>query len=209
MANNSQSDLIVTTIAAVLQPIDPPRGIDLNGNVLATILKRPLTVAEGPRGQISVTSNRDQVEVQLFPNKIDVRESSGDVAQARNKIPGIIHGFLATILAAETIRTYGINFILEVTVESPREWLGNNLLDHALASKLGTSPSSNLVALVFDRPPKTWTVRFEAQPDAKLNVNFNASEHRGVLPSLEQLEEEVGEQYDRLKAFLAAVGVQI
>jgi hypothetical protein len=204
LANRSQVELILSTIAVVFQPGESPRQIDIGGEALTAILRRPLTVAQGPDILI-VTSNRDQIEVQIFPNKIDVRELSGDIAQGRSKIPRIVHEFLS-ILTDMRIQSYGVNFNLEINVERPREWLGNNLLNPGLAES-GTTLSSNLVSLVLERPPKVWTVRFEAQADDKLNINFNASEHTETLPNRENLDNELKAQYEALKEFLDHLGL--
>lgn len=206
LASSSQTELIVSTIAVLLQPGGPPLQIDVGDDALAAILRRPLTIVQAPQQGSIITSNRDQIEVQLFLNKIDVRELSGDITKGRSKIPRIIHEFLASSPDLK-IQSYGVNCILEINVKRPREWLGNNLLDPGLASKLGTSLSSNLLTLVLDRPPKVWTVRFEVQHGDKLNINFNASEHTDALPSREQLCSDLGAQYKALNEFLAQLGL--
>ena len=207
MANNGQAELILSTIAVVLEPYDPsvpiPIGIDPE-----RILRRPLNISQGPEGSV-ITSNRDQVEVQfLLNNKLDVREFSGDVAQAKSKIPRIMHGVLSSSSGIK-IQSYGVNFLLEIDEEKPSEWLGNRLLNPDLASQFGTSLSSNLVAMLFDQPPKTWAVRFHALPGDRLNVNFNASERTSGLPSQEKLGDEIEGQYKALKKFLSEIGLQI
>ena len=205
LANNDQTELILSTLAVVLALDVLPPPIGIREDALETILRRPLSISLSPEGPI-ISSNRDQVEIRFSPNKIDVRESSGDVTQAKSKIPRIIHGFLDT-LAEVKPQSYGVNFILEINVEGPREWLGNNLLNPSLAPKLGSSFSSNLVTLILDRPPKTWTVRLEAQPGDRLTVNFNASESTGALPNQEKLDHEIEDQYKSLNEFLSQIGL--
>ena len=207
MANNDRTELILSTIVVVLAPSVPPRLIDIEPHGLEAILRRPLTFSQSPVGPI-ITSNRDQIEIAFSSNRIDVRESSGDVAQAKSKISRIIHGFLALATLAEvSAQSYGVNFISEINVERPHEWLGNNLLNPNLASKFGTSFSSNLVTLILDRPPKVWTVRFEARPGDRFSVNFNASENTGALPNQEKLEHDIEEQYKSLNEFLSQIGL--
>ena len=205
MANNDGTELIMSTVAVVLMPNAPLPQIGIRPSGLETILKRPLSISQSPEGPI-VTSNRDQVEVQLFPNKIDVRESSGDVTQAKSKVPRIMHGFLG-ILPGISIQSYGVNFISEIKVESPLEWLGNSLINPSLACKLGSSLSSKSVTLLLDRPPKAWTVQLEALPDDRLGVNFNASESTVALPNREKLASEIEQQYEELNEFLAQIGL--
>ena len=207
MANNGQAELILSTIAVVFAPYDPsvPIGIGININ-LERILRRPLNISKGPEGSV-ITSNRDQVEVQLLLNKLDVREFSGDVAQAKSKVPRIMHGFLSSLPGIIKIQSYGVNLILEIDEEKPSEWLGNRLLNPDLASQFGTSLSSNLVAMLFDRPPKTWTVQFQALPDDRLNVNCNVTERTSELPSQEKLGDEIEGQYKALEKFLSEIGI--
>ena len=208
MANSGQPELILSTIAVVLGPYASPTPIGIGINVdidVEGILRRPLNISQGPEGSV-ITSNRDQVEVRFLTNKLDVRESSGEVTQAKSKVPRIVHGFLDELAEIE-IQSYGVNFILEIGEERPREWLGNHLLNPDLASQLGPSLSSNLVTLLFDQPPKTWTVRFQALPGNRLNVNFNASEVTSELPSQEKLGYEIEEQYEALKKFLFEIGL--
>ena len=204
MANNGPAELIVSTVAVVLAsgPNDPPLTVGIE---VQEILRPPLSVSQGPEGTI-ITSNRDQVEVELSGNKLNVRESSGNITQARSKVPKIVYGFLAD-LADTAIRSYGINLVLETYKERANEWLGNNFLNPSLASPLGTPLSSNLVALLFDYPPKKWTVRFQNLSSDRLNVNLNASESTSELPSQEKLGHEVEEQYEALKKFLSEIGL--
>ena len=204
MANNGQAELILSTIAVVFAPYDP--SVPIIGINLEKILRRPLNVSKGPEGSV-ITSNRDQVEVQLLINKLDVREFSGDVAQAKSKVPRIVHGFLSMLPEIIKIQSYGVNLILEIDEEKPSEWLGNRLLNPDLASQFGTSLSSNLVAMLFDRPPKTWTVRFQALPDDRLSVNCNVTERTSELPSQEKLGDEIERQCKALKKFLSEIGI--
>ena len=206
MRSNDRFELLVSTVAVVLAPVDPPplsistRTLELEG-----ILRRPISLSQGPEGPI-VTSSRDQVEVRFLPNKFDVRESSGEVARAKNSISRIAHSLLATFDELNP-QSYGVNFILEIDVERPQEWLGKNLLNLGLSSVLDTDVSSNLVTLMLNRYPKTWTVRFETRSGDRLSVNFNASENTDDLPNQEILGREIEEQFESLKDFLDQIGL--
>ena len=199
-------ELIVSTVAVLLVPRDLSIPHDINPDELTTILRKPLNISQMPGGLTIIISNRDQVEVQLFANKIDVRDSSGDVAQAGKTIPRVIRKFCDTVLTGETIITYGINFIVEFDREGPKEWLGQNLLKDSLVNKLGGSPSSNLIQVNLDRPPKTLSVSLEVRPNEKLSINFNASQPSNSLPSDGELARELQEQYEVLKDLVAKIG---
>ena len=196
--NDGQMEIIVSTIAVLLAiPPTGPVQVGIAQDALVGILKRPLTVSDAPGGQTIISSNRDQIEVQLFPNKLDVRDVSGKAAEGRRKIPRVLTEFLA-LLANPTITSVGINFIVELPQAEPTQWLGTNLLDANLATRLGSQPTCNDVALVLNEPPKVLNVRFTAQGSDRLNVNFNASEVTQELPSPERLEQDLQEQFDRL-----------
>ena len=205
MATNDQAELIMSTVAVVLNTPTSLSSTAIKADQLEAVLRRPLSFLQGPEGPI-ISSNRDQTEIHLLNNKFDIRESSGDVDQSRNKIPRIATGFLG-ILGTVEIRSYGVNFILELNVERPEEWLGANLINPAIATKLGIPISGKAVALVLTQPPKVLTVRFQAQPANRLNVNFNASEDASALPGEGMLESDIGEQYEALLGFLSQVGL--
>lgn len=211
--NDNQIDLILSSVAALFEPTAPQRSVPLTDADLRTILRRPMNISQGSEG-FMISSSRDQIEVQVGPNKIDVRELSGEIDNGKSKIPRIING-LGGLLQLSKIQTYGINFIVEVAVERPHEWIGDNLLNKELAARFGTSTSSNLITLVLDHPPaasdplnSTWTVRFEARPGGRLNVNFNASRHIDKLPEDGQLGVEVGAAYEAMTRILAQLETQ-
>jgi hypothetical protein len=205
LANSSQAELLLSTIAVLYQPSDPLNPVSIGGEQLASILRQPLNVGQGP-GLLIATSSRDQLEVHFFPNKIDVRELSGNIAQGVRKIPEILYKFLP-ILGQVKIQSYGINLVLETNVEKPNRWLGDKFLDRQLSSTLGASPSCDVIVLGLEGPPKERKFQFAAQPGDKLNVNFNASERTDALPSSSRLGEELSEQYLALIELLAQLGL--
>ncbi len=205
MVNSSKAELLISSIAVLYQPSDPLNPISIGGEQLASVLRQPLNIGQGP-GVLVATSSRDQVEVQFAPTKIDVRELSGEIAQGVRKIPEILYKFLP-ILGQVKIQSYGINFILETDVEKPNWWLGDKLLDPRLSSTLGASPSCDVIVLGFEMPPKERKVRFEARLGDKLIVNFNASELTDALPNSSRLGEELREQYSALTELLAQLGL--
>ena len=206
MRSNDRFELLVSTVAVVLAPADIPRSVNVSTFNLEGILRRPLTFSQSLEGPI-ITSNRDQVEIQFLSNKIDVRESSGEITQARGRIPRIAHSILDTLSEIKP-QSYGLNFILEIDVKRPQEWLGDNLLHPELSSKLETAFSSSLVTLILDRTPKKWTIRLETLSGERLSVNFNASENTDALPNQEMLGHEIEEQFESLKDFLNQIGLE-
>jgi len=155
---------------------------------------------------VAITSARDQIEVHLASNKVDVRDLSGELDQAQSKVPRILNEFLA-VLSSPPVTSYGVNFILDIRIQEPDQWLANHLLDPTLSGKLGTQLSSQLVVLIFNQPPKIWTVRFESRDSSRININLNASEGVRVLPGLERLAEDMVTQLEAVHKLLTRLGL--
>ena len=196
----------MSTIAVVFQPSTPQ--ISISEEKLSTILRRPISIGQTPDGQSLISSNRDQIEVQLSVNRLNVRELSGIPNQGRDKIPGIVSEFSTIIcIPTETALTYGVNFILEIPKEEPDRWLGDNLLNPALRGKIDVPVSTRLVSIAFSKPPKNWTVKFESRENSKINVDLNASERTEMLPNADRLREEMEQQFEALLEFLTLLGL--
>ena len=201
MLNSENVDLILSTVAVILDPGPDMPNITISDEALTHILRRPLNVASAPGGQFLIASNRDQIEVQLFPNKIDVRNVSGRAEQGEERIPRIINEFLS-LLGNPTLASYGINFAVELKKDDARNWLATNLLNPLLRELVGPDFSSNQASLIIEVPPKQLTVQFGVRSEDQLHVNFNASEDAGGLPSIEQLTEELRGQFSGLIGML-------
>ena len=89
MVEGNQIDLIVSTIAVIIDP-STDFNLNLNQDQVATVLRRPITIGQGIDGQVSISSNCDQMEVHLLGNKVDVRESSGQIPGTQSKIPATL-----------------------------------------------------------------------------------------------------------------------
>jgi hypothetical protein len=167
-------ETFMSTIAVVFSP---PSEIELDEEDLTAMLKPPINVSQSSDGATLFSSARSQMEVHLLPNKVNVRELSGDHKQAAEKIPEVVHAFLET-LKIEKPTSFGINYLLEVPCNSPSQWIGGTFLAQNLGDKLepvGQLRSSH-VAVVFDKPPKVWTIRFIAKTNNRLRIDLNSSE---------------------------------
>ena len=167
-------DTLMSTIAVVFPPLNE---LDFDEEAVTALLKPPINVSRSQDGATLISSARAQMEVMLFPNKLNVRELSGDQQQAAKKIPEMVHAFLY-ILKVEKPLSFGINFLLEVSCDNPSQWIGSTFLAQSLSDRLepvGQLRSSH-VGVVFDKPPKVWTVRFIAQKNNRLRVDLNSSE---------------------------------
>lgn len=196
-------ELVLSTIAVIFKP--PLLQGDISAEQVGAILKRPITVASGPN-LTTFSSMRDQIDVLLLPNKLDVRELSGDVKLAKSALPRILVEFMG-ILSNPAITSYGINFIVEVKLEDPRRWLGSSFVSPSMIETLGQPIQLPMLSLQLDHPPKAWLVRFEVLPNNVLTVNFNASESPDVLPSEDVLATNVKEQYAAFIGFLRQIGI--
>ncbi len=194
-------DLLASTIAVVFEPTPQPTPINISAELLAGILREPLNVSADPAGQIMVTSTRDQVELQLLRNKIDVRDVSGDRDQGLAKIPRIVHEFMA-LLGDVPLQSFGINYIVEVSKDNARDWIATKLLSPTISERIEGQLSSNHVNLILEQTSKTLTIQLSSRVATKMNVNFNVSELTVELPSAENLRAYMDEQYQALIGLL-------
>ncbi len=203
MSESKTVDLLLSTVAVVMDPASQASPINVPNDLVTGILREPINVSVDPIGQLTVTSTRDQIELQLLNNKIDVREVSGDREQGIAKIPRIVHELMA-LLENPRLRTYGINFVVELPQDDARTWLSSKLLSPVIRDRLEGQLSSNQVNLVLDRSPEVLTVLLTSRGANKINVNFNASvnfdasEESAELPSIEGLGQEMVKQYQTL-----------
>jgi hypothetical protein len=204
LVDASRIELILSTIAVLFQPISVQTSV--SEQKVSAILRRPFGIGATAEGAVAITSTRDQIEVHLASNKVDVRDLSGELDQAQSKVPRILNEFLA-FLSSPPVTSYGINFLLDIPMQQPDQWLANHLIAPALSGELETQLSSRLVVLAFSHPPKVWTVRFESRDDSRINVNLNASEAVSVLPGLEPLAQDMVTQLGALRKLLTRLGL--
>lgn len=201
---NIPVDLMSSGLAVLIEPADHPEVASISQEELHDLLNPPFNIVQGP-GLLSITSQRDQVQIQLGSNKIDVQDQSGDLGHGRRTVPEVLHGFWG-LMKEPQVHSYGINFILKVSMAGPEQWIGSHLLVKKAAG--GNKPSSPLVAVKLRKPPKEWTVRFEASGQDSIVVNFNASEDGdGDLLSQDALAKEIAEQYGLMEEYLQSLGL--
>ena len=177
-------DLMFSTVAVVFEPTPDLPVFRITDEVLTNILQHPLNIGNSPGGQIVIGSPRDNIEIQLAPNKIDVRNVSGDNVTGEESIPHILHGFLQ-ILDNPALVSYGINFVVELPVAAPAHWIANQLAHPQMQEYFGDNLASNRMHLQFQDGQKDVTLQIGVRGDGHINMNFNASENISVLPSQE------------------------
>ena len=191
-----EADLLFSTIAVVFDP-DPNLPIfRMNDEILSEILRRPLNIGNDPTGQIVISSPRDYIEIQLSPNKIDVRDFSGSHEHGEEHIPRVIHRFLQ-ILDYPELTSYGINFVVEVPNDEPAQWIANTLVNPT-KKEYFENLTSNRVHLVFQDGCKDITMQVATRGTKNINVNYNASESVSILPSIEELRQGITERHCHL-----------
>ena len=84
-------DIVATTIAVLFDPLDSVPGI--SEQELSQLVRRPLAIGHTLEGVLVVSSNRDQAEIHLALNKLDVRDLTGNVAESKTRIPGLLRKF--------------------------------------------------------------------------------------------------------------------
>lgn len=210
VAENKQITLILTSIAVLFElPDSPPtiKGQDLEG-----ALAGPLNISQAPGGAVVISSTRDQIEVHVSGNKVDIRELSGKPEQAQAAIPKLVSTMLS-ILNSPTVSTYGVNFITEFDMPDPEVWIGEKFLRGGLSPLFDFAPKppatdrakSNAVAIRIENPPKDFLVKVESRANARININLNASEHVAILPSADQLAIELKQYYGSTIALIESL----
>lgn len=203
MSDISDIDLVVTSLAVLfdLPEIESP----VNSEQLAMVIRRPLGIGQSAEGLLIVNSSRDQIELQLAPNKIDVRDLSGDIDHAKAKLPEVTSGILSLIDNPE-LTSFGLNFIVEKPMKNPTAWIGQTFLNQELAREFGSSLASTVVVIMRPGSPKSASVRIENRGDSRISINWNASETANSLPDPDQFAIQLQQQYDELVGFIAKFG---
>ena len=203
MESNTGVDLTLCSVACVFGPLEPPPS--LSGVQLESILRPPLQLAQGIDGRFSITSTRQQIEVQLSSNKIEVRDLSGKPELVHENIPGILSAVVGLFPPLQ-FKSYGINFVAEILRDDPEQWLGDHLLSPVLACKFRNSVTSNNLSFSFVKEPKSLTIKFTPRPNSnRIEVNFNSSEDIQTLPKEADLKILIGEQYSEFVEMVGAL----
>ena len=153
-----------------------------------------------------IASSRDQVEVALWPNKVDVRVIGDAASGAMTKVPEVLLG-VVEVLPKLIIRSYGINFLFESDLKQDGPtWLGEKFLSESLG-ELGPRLSSDSVKFSFANPPKMQTVVLQISNMTRLIVNANASQQVDDIPDKERLGADIASQYKFLADLLKKWGL--
>lgn len=187
----AEIDLVLATIAVLFEP--PAAAPAITQEQIGDVLHRPINIGQTPDGRLIINSTRDQIEIQLFPNKIDVRDLSGGLDKAKEKVPEAVSKIMALVFkdAPPNIHTYGINIVVEIPVVEPNIWMGKTFLKDELSAFFGPPITSNEIAIRANEPPKTIIVKIMSRDDSRININFSASEETESLPDMERLAEEL------------------
>ena len=207
MSSSRNLDFILSSIAVIFEPGPKMPDVNISDEALTQILRRPLSISSAAGGRFLIASARDQIEVQLFSNKIDVRNVSGRQEQGEDRIPKVISEFIS-LLGNPTLGSYGVNFAIEIYQEQAERWLMSNLLNPAVLGELVEDEvTSNQISLSFERLHKEYTIHLGVRNPDQLHINFNASQDMDHLPGVDQLTVELREQHLFLVDVLDQLGV--
>ena len=197
-------DLLASTVALVFQPpLQPPASI--SGQEMAKFLHMP-SPGYSSDGSLAINSHRDQIEVFVSANKVDVRNLSGNFEKGYEKVPEVLYG-MCNLLGAHSPTSVGINFVLSVPKEQPQAWIAQRFLSGDLASIFKGSLAGDTISVTYGMDNKVITVRFEARPDSAITVNFNASQEVAALPEQEQIAADIATQWGILNELLEGLDV--
>lgn len=198
----SKLEIVASTIAIVFEPLDSPPS--LKDQDLTALMRRPLALGQTVNGLLVVSSNRDQAEFHLGANKLDVRDLSGEIANAKTRIPSLLRQ-VYDLISNPPLRTIGFNFIIEFEVPDAQKVLADCLLKSDSVPP-GTDLRSNSVSLVFQHSSgKAWALRFSTRSNEVVILNFNASQDTDSLPDGAALGGELESQYEQMIKFVKSL----
>ena len=197
-------DYVVSSIAVTFLPQrEGPQS--LSGEAFSQFMNRPIP-NRSPDGSLVVTSNRDQIEVILSPGKVDVRDLSGDPDRAKLKLPTVLIRMWEQLQQTEVL-SYGINFIVQVEMQDPQNWMGETFLRPDLNEKLAVQPRSDAVHLSFDEADTTRLIRLQVPDASHILVNSNDSRAITVIPDVQELQDNLETQRNKLETLLTNLGI--
>ena len=195
-------DASMSTIAVVVEA--PTQPLALDPNSLKKILTPPLSVGQALVGSVTISSQRDQIDVTAEPTKINVRDLSGRQEFEHSRVPSVLHELIG--LYKTTISSYGINFLLTVECPSSGEWVRDNILRLDLPEKTGRTLVSANAGFRIEAQPKVWNIKLDTSDRSRLAIDFNGHEVSQELPTEDRLREELGEQFEKLLELLKSLG---
>lgn len=195
-------DASMSTVAVVMEA--PTQPMSLDSDSLKKILTPPLTVGQTLVGSVTISSQRDQIDVTAEATKINVRDLSGRKEFEQSKVPSVLHELVGLYKTA--IRSYGINFVLTVESPSSGEWVRDNILRLDLQEMTGKTLLSANAGLTIEAQPKVWNIKLDTSDRNRLAIDFNGHEASQELPTEDRLREELGEQFGKLLEFLKSLG---
>lgn len=200
---NPSRDVMLSTIAVLFTPPDHP--VTVSRQQAEEVMRPPLTIAKSLIGPDLIVSQREQVEIQLAVNKVDVRDVSGNQDFSDSRVPELLTWILGIIEPSEFI-SFGVNFIVQIDPVAVDEWSIPHLAHPNLTSfgeSLGISVSRVDSTLRCEVPPKQWNIKFEMKPENDaVMVDLNAHEKISNMPSTTDLLSEMTDQFAKLSQFL-------
>jgi len=202
MVNVDKIYVIMSTIAVILN--EPSKPVSIDPKAMEAVLARPLAIGQSLEG-LMISSQRDQIEVVLNPNRINVRDLGGKSTFRQSRIPFVLDFFMQ-LLATDSL-SYGINFLITVPCSEPRQWVTDKILNPQISEKTGKVLMGGGASLRISSEPKVWNVKLDPTDEQTIQLDFNASEQAKKLPDQSRLCEELQEQFDALLGFLTSLGL--
>ena len=197
-------ELLIVAIGVTYASVPPPdKSFDGFRNFMRPPLKRS-GLGEPP----TVTSHRDQTEVLLSATSTDVRDFSGDVAGASNKLPELLEKVLEW-LSVETIQSYAFQLSLEYRgddTEDMTKWLGPRILNDNFEKTAWRRCVPSVVDVSFRQGAKVHTLELKVIDASTVMILSSISQGTEALPGRDSLGHELAAQYDNVMDTLKRVG---
>ena len=198
-------ELLSTAIEVAYGPVPPPDG--MNPETFRSFMRPPLSTTTDS-GSLEVVSHRDRTMISLSPHLTEIRDFSGDIAEASPQLPRLLEPVLE-LLSVSEIQLYNIKFSLEYEargVGDIGQWLTSKVLNDNFANTFSTDLACGLTDVGFTRGRKFQTLQLVIVQPSTVRVYSVATERAAQLPNREGFERELVAQHDDLLDTLRKAG---
>lgn len=195
-------DIITANVVVVL---GAPGKATLPLTALQSLLSPPVNVSQTVDGSLIVTSQKDQIEIQILTSamRVIVTDNSGMVP-GKSKIAGLLYKTLKLIPDAST-KAYGYNFDLTFRLKGapvPSEFLQTNILTLGRKSKFDISTIEEVsLSLVYTRRKAKIALTVEPykrQPSTTFFASANIHYQKPLKLQAKSVQNDISRRYTQL-----------
>ena len=203
-------DIVMTNIVILIGPREQ-EAAPLNQERLNQILHPPLSIGQTIDGGLVISSPRDQIEVILVQNQLNVRDISGKTPSERPLTSKVVSELFLSINSP--ITAYGLNY--ELTFKSANGVTPSNWIASTFGNVKNIQKHTNLqvdyraVTLQVHHESKLWNLSIGAASEERIRVELNAHASTSAFPSEKELVQEFADEYKKLLPFVESLNSRV